>query len=105
MLFVLGALMFWWAAPLGAFGGERVVVSPAALWWRRRRWRRPEVVPLDEVTSVVVTGSGADTRVDLQIGRRTIRILDEIGYNEAELRWCVQRMRRALDHARAGRGS
>jgi hypothetical protein len=55
------------------------------------------------VSTVVVTGSEGQVRVDVQLGRRRWQILEDVGYSEDQLRWCVQRLRRALDVARAAR--
>lgn len=91
-----------WAGLGALVGGERVAVSPAALVYRPRPWRKPTVMLIDDVSSVVMTGGGKAARVDVQAGRQTHRILEK-AYTEAQLRWCAQRLRRALDHARAAR--
>ena len=103
VIFALLGLWLGWTGAGGIVGGERIVVTPAALLHKMGRWRRPAVVPLDDISSVVVTGSDGETRVDVQVGRRTQRILEKVGYSEEQLRWSAQRLRRALDHARAAR--
>jgi hypothetical protein len=84
------------------FGAEWIVLAPSGLA-RRRRLRRSDVVILDEVSTIVVSGSGDEARVDVQLGRQRLRILEGLAYSEEQLRWCAQRLRRALDHARAAR--
>jgi hypothetical protein len=103
VVFVMVALMFLYFGLGNAIGGERIVLTPAGLAHRASRWRRVDVATLDEISTVVVSGNGADTRVDVQLGRRRLRILERVNYSEEQLRWCAQRLRRALDHARAAR--
>jgi hypothetical protein len=83
--------------------GERIVMTPAGLVRRRGAFVRPDVAPLDEVSAVVVTGNEPHMRVDVQLGRRRLQILEGLGYSQAHLLWCVQRLRRGLDVARAAR--
>jgi len=84
---------------LRTFRGEQITVSPAALA-RRRRFGRAEVRALAEISTVVVTGSGEDVRLDLQCGRERLQLADGLGYDEKTLRWIAQRLRRAIEAAR-----
>jgi hypothetical protein len=81
---------------------ERIVITPAGLVRRRGPFSRTDVAALDEISSVVLSGSN---RVDVQLGRQRLQILGDRGYTEAELRWCAQRLRRAIDTARAVRSA
>jgi hypothetical protein len=84
---------------LRTFRAEQITVSPAAV--SRRRWlRRAEVRLLADVSTVVVTGSGEETRLDLQIGRERLQLAAGLGYDEMTLRWIAKRLRRALEAAR-----
>ena len=81
------------------FRGERISVSPAALS-RRGRSGGTEVRALADVSTVVVSGSGAGTRLDLQCGRERLALADGLNYDEATLRWIAQRLRQAIEAAR-----
>jgi hypothetical protein len=85
--------------------GERIIMTPSGLVRRRGVLGRSDVATLDEVSTVVVTGDAGRVRVDVQLGRRRLPILEELGYSESQLRWCVQRLRQALDSARAARSA
>jgi hypothetical protein len=104
MVFTLGmAIMFLSVAIGHLISGERIAMTPAGLVRRAGVLGRAEVATLDEVSTVVVTGNDGRMRVDVQLGRRRLQILEELGYSEEQLRWCAQRLRRALDVARAAR--
>jgi hypothetical protein len=84
---------------LNAWRGERIVVTPAAVY-RRRRFGRSEVRPLVDVSTVVVGSDDEGPRLDLQLGRERVHLAAGLGYDEATLRWIAQRLRRAIEAAR-----
>ena len=84
---------------LRSFAGETISVSPAALS-RRRRLGRAEVRTLADVSTVVVSGSKEEPRLELQVGRERVALADGLGYDEPTLRWIAQRLRRAIEAAR-----
>jgi hypothetical protein len=95
--FVLATLFL--VLTLRTFRAEQITVSPAAVA-RRRRFGRVEVRPLVDVSTVVVSGSGEDARLDLQVGRERLQLADGLGYDDRTLRWIAQRLRRAIEAAR-----
>jgi len=81
---------------LHSFRGETISVSPAAVS-RRRHLGRAEVRLLNDVSTVVVSGHGENTRVDLQVGQERLELAAGLGYDEKTLRWIAQRLQRALE--------
>ncbi len=78
--------------------GEQIELTPAAISWRTKD--AVDTRALADVSTVVVTGAGADARLDLQFGRERLQLADGLGYDEATLRWIAQRLRRAIEAAR-----
>jgi hypothetical protein len=95
---LFGAILAGRVAVRGSLG-ETIVITPAALMSRKWPWRR-RVFAIADVSTVVVTGVGDETRLDLQCGRERMQLADGLGYDEARLRWIAQRLRRALEAAR-----
>jgi len=78
--------------------GERLELTPAAIsWWRSSR---SDTRALADLSTVVVTGVGADARLDLHFGLERLQLADGLGYDEATLRWIAQRLRRAIEASR-----
>jgi hypothetical protein len=88
--------VFWYA-----FGGERIVVTPSALVRKTGRLRSAEAMLLADVSTFVVTGEGEEVRLDVQLGRRRVQLLNKLGFTEPDLRWLAKRLRSAIDFARS----
>jgi hypothetical protein len=95
LLFAAGAV----ALAIPASTRVRIEVTRAAVLVDRRGGQCI-VRPLSDVSTVVVSGSGDETRLDLQCGRERIQFANGLDYDEATLRWIAQRLRRALEAAR-----
>ncbi len=82
-------------------GGERVVIAPSAMVRKRSILPPADVFLLDEISTIVVTGEGDDARLDVQLGRRRLQILKNLGYGDSGLRWTAKRLRSAIERARS----
>jgi hypothetical protein len=80
---------------------EELGVGRSSIIRRRRFFRRSEVFLLEDISSVVISGSGDDTHVCLQLNRKLVEIGVERPASESELRWLAKRLRRGLETARA----
>ncbi len=101
-LLLLGGLFALRHVWVGFAGGERLAFSRVGVAWRRRMFLWPEKrsALLSDVSTVVSSGEGEDARLELQLGRRRVRLAEGLDLDEKALRWLAAVIRRAIDRAR-----